>query len=602
MGPTDPQLPLEELHKLKEHLSHEEYLEILYQHYPSLWIEEYIPDPIDTSNNITLRYYQRDIVNTNNKKKVIRMGRQVGKTRTLVCVMLYFAIKRSGSRIICIGPQKIHVQRIYGDLTEAISNSSYIASYVKSHVKQPIIEITFINGNMIRFYTTGESSGGEGTSIRGETASVLLVDEADYINDDVMQSVVIPTTSSFEYPYIYLSSTPSGRKGFFRTAWDSGYYSTFHVKSSDGPTWNAHKEAETRATTTKRQYSLEYDAEWADSESGVFSKEDMRECTKLSVLPFPNSKMPEGIEIRPYTYEDTDQQITELITPKCKILGVDWNKAPNGTRMVWVDFDNNHVMHFRRKWNIDVAEFTQNVAMQKIIELHTQINFDFIMVDVGFGNVHIEDLHLHGLQHPHTRLDKIVIGVHTEGQIDIRDIATYEQRKTPVKNFLVESLVRYLEQHRIRIPHEEKMYHDGDKRKQKYGAPTIFDQMVEYIIARYTPIGRPVYACKTQDHDLSALMFTLYGYLTEVIKTHNLIDNLPIVEPKSVVGSIIQRMCTKTNVDKPDWDFKNEDILKKIEKQNSVYVEHGIMKRTLRMTTNRNSRTLRSNRSLGRSF
>ena len=188
------------------------------------------------------------------------------------------------------------------------------------------------------------------------------------------------------------------------------------------------------------------------------------------------------------------------------------------------------------------------------------------MVDIGYGSVQIEDLHLHGLKYPETRLDKIVKGVPTDSFMEIEDIATGESRKTPVKNFIVESMVRYIEQHRVRIPSDENMLDKtsaDSKKKKTVSDYSLFDQLGEFVISKYTANGRPVYECKAKDHDVDALMFTLYGYLTQVIKTQNLYDKVPRTIPKAISYDRYVRLRNSTRKDRDSKDvIEMQDILR----------------------------------------
>jgi hypothetical protein len=524
---------LEELEQVKHLLSEDEYLTLLYQNFPSIWIEEHIPDPIKLDKKCDLRGYQVKIVNGIGKKKVLRLGRQLGKSFTIQSLILYYGCNFPEAKMLIIGPQKIHVDNIFDEMTNLIAASPYLKSMVKVNIKQPR-KIQFVTGAIAKGFTTGEDSGGKGLSIRGSTCNILFVDEADYINDDVMEKVVMPTQNSFRDPIVFLSSTPTGRRGYFRKQWESGYYETFHVRACESPVWTKEKEAEIRASMPKLSYTHEYDAEFGEQESGIFTKEDLAVASTLSTLPFPSPSQPEGIK-RQYSYKDDKDLLDSLIKPKKRILGVDWNHSKNGTRLVWVDFDENHNAYLRGKWKIDNSEFTQNAAMNKIIELNGNIQFDYIMCDIGFGRVQIEDMHLYGMRNPSSRLDKIVKGVKTDGTIEITDMATNGKRSTYIKNFIVESSIRFLEQNRIRLPIEENLQdlNKGSK-KANLESASLADALSEYVIEKYTSNGRPIYGCNLEDHDIDAFMFTIYGYLTEIIKTQNLWEKMPVAKIRTI--------------------------------------------------------------------
>jgi replicative DNA helicase len=77
-------MSLEDIRAIKDKLDPEEYLELLYYNFPSLWIEEHVPMALDASKMITLRNYQVRVVNDPKRKKILRFGRQCLTGDTLV--------------------------------------------------------------------------------------------------------------------------------------------------------------------------------------------------------------------------------------------------------------------------------------------------------------------------------------------------------------------------------------------------------------------------------------------------------------------------------------------------------------------------------------
>jgi len=522
------QFEKEDLEILRNELSDEDFLKVTYLSFPSVWMEANLMDPNDPTKPFVLRDYQKQITDARTRNRILRLGRQTGKTTILVAKALWKAINVPGSKIIITTPRESQIKAIFSKLKTYMATASPAVRRQKKRITatHPMLA-EFKNGSTITGYTAAkESAAAGGASIRGSSASDLYIDEADYIDDDTMTDAVMPVITSFTYPSIWMSSTPTGRVGYFYKEWYSGNYATFHYSSRVSPSWNAEKEARIqRLDKATRQH--EYEAEFGDSDAGVFRTSD------IEALQEKSSKLiQDGNELIAYSYDDIDILIGRA---KHKIIGVDWNKT-HGTRIVIITIDSSNKICLIHKERIASSEFTQHEAVARIRQLDSMYSPDFIAVDVGHGEMQIEELRLLTIRDPGNPIGNKIVPVHTDGTLEILDPLTFETRNTYVKNFVVKSTVRTIEQGILTLPIEEHM--QNDKKMVDSQDLTLADQMRNYYIDKITSSGREVYACRS-DHDLDALMFAIFAYVTQILKINNLYDLLPTTSAASVPYKVI---------------------------------------------------------------
>ena len=190
------------------------------------------------------------------------------------------------------------------------------------------------------------------------------------------------------------------------------------------------------------------------------------------------------------------------------ILGVDWNHDQVGTRLVLVAYDKTlQQFYILDKARVSLEGWTQQKAMEKIIEFNRRYNIDHIFVDAGFGATQIGDLRLYGeLQinkvpkgHPDLKLMDVQ-PVDFGSNVEIRDPHSGEIFKQGLKQFAVQNSVLILEKDMITLHPEE----DKD----------IIAQMKNYV-QKSRNKGRVTYGYiskKVGDHDLDALIIALFGF------------------------------------------------------------------------------------------
>ena len=100
------------------------------------------------------------------------------KTETMCVDALHRASTNRSYVCLFAAPYEAQIRMIFNRITELIFLSPLVKEMVISNTKTPF-EIKFNNGSSIKGFTTGAASGGGATSIRGQRADEIYIDESD---------------------------------------------------------------------------------------------------------------------------------------------------------------------------------------------------------------------------------------------------------------------------------------------------------------------------------------------------------------------------------------------------------------------------------------
>lgn len=206
-----------------------------------------------------------------------------------------------------------------------------------------------------------------------------------------------------------------------------------------------------------------------------------------------------------YTTDYTHEELKEFLSsPKRgpRMLGVDWDKYQAGTTMVAVELDrfakNEHgvaepVFKVLFRLEIPRSQFTYVNAINKIIELDEQYQFDWIAIDRGYGEVQLELLHDYGVKNPQTGMAEKVVGYQFSEKVEVRDPHTGKKDKKHLKPFMVNNSVNVFEKKKIVLNPED------DLLKEQLGA---------YVVKSISQSGMPTYT-DDNEHAVDALNLCL---------------------------------------------------------------------------------------------
>lgn len=405
-------------------------------------------------------------------------------TWTMCGFMLWLAFTRKDTTIVVATPYENQILVIWEQLTKFIEKSAQIRASISSSVKNPYT-ISFKNGSKIKGFTAGTKAGNAGGSLRGQAADWIFLDEMDYMSDadfDTIYSIALEAPRRIG---VTCSSTPTGRRGMFWKICHDPAWTEFHYPSTVNPEWDATMEDELkRMYSTKVAWEHEVLGEFGEELIGVFKKEFIDRA------------------------REDYQYILKPDYEAIRTIGVDWDKYSAETQIIVLEFDRE-----KRKFKVILreeiprSEFTLSEGVNKIIRLNEYFRPAHIYVDKGFGEYQVETLHLYGSEHPETGLAKKVRGVSFGESHEVQDPITKELKMTPIKPFMINQVVYFLEQDILSL-------NDNDE--------LIWRQMENYQVVRITTTGQPVFS-DVDEHTIDALALAVLAFQIEMPDLANII-------------------------------------------------------------------------------
>lgn len=221
---------------------------------------------------------QRSFLECRAKVRVGCFGRQSGKSSMMNVCLLHTALyHRDSNQFVVAGTYK-NASIIFNMMRKTIADSEILREKVVRVVRTPNPMIVFDNGSKIQFFTVAN----EGEHIRGETCHRIVVDEAAFLPDDVVDTVLMPMLVRFDGELV-LISTPYGRNYFYRyynlgLNDSSGRVKSFHFTSYDNPFLPAKELDYIKSSTPDLVWRQEYMAEFLDDSAFVFPGRIIEPC------------------------------------------------------------------------------------------------------------------------------------------------------------------------------------------------------------------------------------------------------------------------------------------------------------------------------------
>lgn len=388
--------------------------------------------------------------------------------------------------VVLIAPFETQLIKFEEGLIELIEKSTTVKDNFKKWNKTKHT-ITFKNGSKLEGYCTGgDKQSKTADRVRGAGASMIVIDEADYISEDALQAV-LAVMSDDPKCRILVSSTPTGKRGFFYN-WCTDKtigFKEFVFFSHVSPSYTKQADNLYRSTLSEDRYRKEYLAEFGTLVDALLTPE----CINRAV-------------------ESYDMQELRAQGPKanCKyIIGVDWNGRRVGTVIVCVE------------WNPMTGKYKM---VDKVVVKDTEYNYEnsciasmkmfdhwganYMYVDSGHGDMQVEMMTKTARQLGNVRMQKGIVPVQMGGYQVIKDPLTGLDVKKHTKEFAINLMVNCFENNRVTVPYSET-YKDDD---EDWGiVPQLYDLAVESI----NDMGRTKYV-EAVDHTMTALYLALLGF------------------------------------------------------------------------------------------
>ena len=218
--------------------------------------------------------------------KVAACGRRWGKTEAQAIDAAVYAVCNPGSKQMIVSPTYDQSKLIFNTVDRLLSSCPKTRSAVKVR-RSPYPRL-----NLWKSLITARTADEDGRNLRGHNADRVIVDEAAYVKDAVIEEVIAPMLADRDGQLIMIS-TPFGRNHFCRAfvkgqeesrESDSGAqhltpdtrrYASFRFPSWENPHISREYIDGQRDALTPRQFSVEYEAQFLDDQNSVFTWADI---------------------------------------------------------------------------------------------------------------------------------------------------------------------------------------------------------------------------------------------------------------------------------------------------------------------------------------
>ena len=220
--------------------------------------------------------WQADLLRSQSRRVLVACARQVGKTQTTSLRALHTALYRPGSLVLIISPSQrqsdemlLRVRALY----RSLSRPERLARDSGS-------ELVLENGSRVV-----SLPGTEGTSRGFAGVSLIVLDEAARIDDDIFASV-LPMVSS--EGSIWALSTPWGRRGWFFELHEAGLgngWERHRVTCHESAQYTRTRITEVRASVGSFVFKSDYECVFGDTDSQLFAFDAVRSAFTTAVRP-----------------------------------------------------------------------------------------------------------------------------------------------------------------------------------------------------------------------------------------------------------------------------------------------------------------------------
>lgn len=475
---------------------------------PALWCQVFLVNP-KTNEPMRCNYVQTVLFKKMGVRTVIRVHRRAGKSFALMMYALWYAMTHKAAQIIVACPELRKVTTLFDYIDDFLRVSPLVKCDLVESTKAPPVR-RFKNGSAIMGFTAGSKSDSKGDSLRGATADVVIVDEAALLKKDDWVAIEPIMEGDATRPEVIslVSSTPtSDRNRFWEicTRPDNDWVK-IHIPVTENKDYSPERVGRIKKNISEYTYGQEWLAEFPDVGEGVFRRSYIDRAA------------------RNYSYYIPGR---DPIPPGIRTMGVDWDKYQgSGPNMLILELDREHCL-YRVIYHeeIEPNEYCLTAATTRIIELNRIFNPSYIYVDRGFGESQTEYLHLYGKQHPESYLAERVKGISFSSTIQIRDPATQEFSKQKIKPFMVNTVIKMLEDNQLIF----SKYHTK-----------LIEQLQDYKYERITDTN--ITFSSKNEHIIDALSLAAYAMFEhyanpfgfEEAKDSYLLEIPEVVETKEV--------------------------------------------------------------------
>ena len=199
---------------------------------------------------------QKEIVNDENRFKIVISGRRSGKTMSAITSLAKYS-RYPNRKCMYIAPSyRMAKQIVYDDLYQMLKERKWLKK-----VNQSDLAFTLVNGSVIYLRSADNPD-----SIRGIGLDYVVLDEAADISEEAWKAVIRPTLSDKE-GHAMIISTPKGR-GWLYDVYNNAKHlpdwKAWQFTTAEGGIVSEEELTQARIDLDERTYKQEYEAQFVD--------------------------------------------------------------------------------------------------------------------------------------------------------------------------------------------------------------------------------------------------------------------------------------------------------------------------------------------------
>lgn len=204
---------------------------------------------------------------------VVKSRRQCGKSILAELIGMFYCIQNKNFRCYIIEPGFQQADKVMNEVWKMCKGQPFF--YRKQDIKHQIL---FKNGSEIRLFSAEQGSN----ALQGYTCELLIIDEAAYLNPDVIDAVM-PYVNTTKGPII-MFSTPQTKSGYFYNYFSMGLAGEHNVYSYDWVNYDISellspdRLEQLRKQMDPLKFKTYYLGEFLNNESDFFG--DFSQCVK----------------------------------------------------------------------------------------------------------------------------------------------------------------------------------------------------------------------------------------------------------------------------------------------------------------------------------
>jgi len=206
------------------------------------------------------------------KRVVGAFCRQTGKSLTISILSVIEALSNPKGHIVIVGPTDRQAAELFNKVLAFVKNTKVKTLVETFTMRQMVMK----NGCRISAFPCGDS----GDNIRGMTANVLIIEEAAFVKDSIVNQVLVPMVAATDGKIIKIS-TPFGMNHFYKSFQSDPNYKSHRYTWEDAVRvehFTNNFVDEQRLQCSTLQFKTEYEAQFIPDEDAYFSHELIESC------------------------------------------------------------------------------------------------------------------------------------------------------------------------------------------------------------------------------------------------------------------------------------------------------------------------------------